>query len=213
MAAVPPVGGGPTYPPAQVPPAGPPSWQELFASADRMFVEPTVDYGTLSVALFASADAPEVLLGRVESLAQRSPVIVALISDEEPERITLLKNPRRFAGSLANPSPLDGVVYGFSGSDSRTLAAVLLPATAFETSAAYNVLDDPMALRAGLDTLPPDQMFHVYVNAGTPGMTYSNCRRALVLPMHWYPDLAAHPDGISLKAFYDQFLATVPAAE
>jgi hypothetical protein len=138
---------------------------------------------------------------------------VALISDEEPERITLLKNPRRFAGSLANPSPLDGLVYGFAGSDSRTLAAVHLPATAFETSATYNVLDVPVTLRAGLDTLPPDQTFHPYVNAGTPGMTNSSCRRALVLPMPWYVDLAAHPDGISLKDFYDQFLMTVPTAE
>jgi hypothetical protein len=125
-----------------------------------MFIEPAVDYGTLSVALFASADAPDILLSCVESLAQRSPVIVALISDEEPERIILLKNPRRFTGSLANPSPLDGLVYGFAGSDSRTLAAVYLPATAFETSTAYNVLDDPVALRAGLDALPPDQTLH-----------------------------------------------------
>jgi hypothetical protein len=118
----------------------------LFASADRVFDEPVVDYATLSAALFASADAPDVLLSRVEALARRSPVIVALIPDEEPERITLLKNPRRFTGSLTNPSPLDGLADGFSGSDSRTLAAVHLPATAFKTSAAYNVLDNAAAL-------------------------------------------------------------------
>ena len=141
-----------------------------------MFIKPIVNYGTLSAALFASADAPDVLLSRVEALAQRSPVIVALVSDEEPERITLLKNPRRFTGSLANPSPLDGLVYGFAGPDSRTLAAVHLPATAFETSAAYNMIDDPVALQAGLDALPPDQTFHPYVNAGTPDMTNSGCR-------------------------------------
>ena len=178
-----------------------------------MFIEPAVDYATLSAALFASADAPDILLSRVESLAQRSPVIVALVTDEEPERITLLKNPRHFTGSLANPSPLDGLVYGFAGPESRTLAAVHLPIAAFETSAAYNVLDDPAAVRAGLDALPPDQTFHAYVNAGMPDMTNSGSRRALVLPMPWYADLAAHPDGISLKVFYDQFLATVPAAE
>jgi hypothetical protein len=178
-----------------------------------MFSEPVVDYGTLSAALFASADAPDILLGRVEALAQRSPVIIALVSDEEPERITLLKNPHRFSGSLANPSPLDGLVYGFTGSDSRNLAAVHLPVTAFEISAAYNVLDDPASLRAGLDALPPDQTFHPYVNAGTPDMTNIGCRRALVLPMNWYADLASHPNGISLKRFYDSFLATVPAAE
>jgi hypothetical protein len=141
-----------------------------------MFSEPVVNYGTLSAALFASADAPDILLGRVEALAQRSPVIIALVSDEEPERMTLLKNPRRFSGSLANPSPLDGLIYGFAGSDSRTLAAVHLPVTAFEISAAYNVLDDPVTLRAGLDALPPDQTFHPYVNAGTPDMTNTGCR-------------------------------------
>ena len=214
MAAVPPIApGGPVLPPALVPPAGPPSWRELFTSANRMFSEPVVDYGTISASLFASADASDILLGRVEALAQRSPVIVALVSDEEPERITLLKNPRRFSGSLTNPSPLDGLVYGFAGSDSRTLAAVHIPANAFEISAAYNVLDDAAVVRAGLDTLPPDQTFHPYVNAGTPDMTNTGSRRALVLPMTWYADLAAHPGGIDLKVFYDSFLATVPAAE
>jgi hypothetical protein len=178
-----------------------------------MFTEPTVDYGTLSAALVSSADAPDILLGRVETLALRSPVIVALVSNEEPERVTLLKNPRRFTGSLANPSPLDGLIYGFTGSDSRTLAAVHLPATAFEISAAYNVLDDAATLRTGLGVLPPDQTFHPYVNAGTPDMTNSGCRRALVLPMAWYADLAGHPDGIGLQPFYDLFLATVPAAD
>jgi hypothetical protein len=178
-----------------------------------MFSEPVVDYGTISASLFASADPSDILLGRVEALAQRSPVIVALVSDEEPERITLLKNPRRFSGSLANPSPLDSLIYGFAGSDSRTLAAVHIPANAFEISAAYNVLDDATLVRAGLDLLPPDQTFHPYVNAGTPDMTNAGCRRALVLPMIWYEDLASHPEGIDLKLFYDSFLATVPAAE
>lgn len=212
MAAIP-LPGGLAIPPAPVLPAGLPSWHELFTSTERMFLEPTIDYGMLSVAFLASANAPDLLLSRVESLAQRSPVIIVLITDEEPERITLLKNPRCFTGSLANPTPLDGLVYGFAGSDSRTLAAVHLPAVAFETSSAYNMLDDPATLRAGLDTLPPDQTFHAYVNAATLGMMNSGCRRALVLLMPWYADLAAHPDGISLKAFYDQFLVTVPAAE
>jgi len=71
---------------------------------------------------------------------------------------------------------LDGLAYGFSGSDSRTLAAVHLPAIAFETSASYNVLDNAAALRAGLDALPLDQTFHPYVNAGMSGMTNSGCR-------------------------------------
>lgn len=162
MAAIPPIApGGPASPQAlPALPTGPPSWRELFASADRMFIEPTVDYTTLSITLFTSADAPDILLSHVESLAQRSPVITSLIMDEEPKRVTLLKNPRCLAGSLANPSPLDGLLYGFSGSNSMTLAAVHLPVTAFETSAPFNVLDDPAAIWMGLDALPPNQMFH-----------------------------------------------------
>jgi hypothetical protein len=63
MAAVPPLAPvGPDVPPAPVLPVGPPSWRELFTSADRMFIEPVVDYATLSAALFASADAPNILL-------------------------------------------------------------------------------------------------------------------------------------------------------
>lgn len=105
----------------------------------------------------------------------RSPVIITLITDEEPKWITLLKNPHHFTGSLTIPSPLDGLVYGFAGSDSRTLAAVHLPAMAFETSTAYNMMGDPVALWATLDALPPDQTFHPYVNMGTPDMMNSGC--------------------------------------
>lgn len=109
MAAAPPAVGLP----AAVPPAAPtglPTWRELFAAADRVFAEPVVPYGVLSAAFFASADPPEALLNKLERLAQASPVMVALSSEEDPDRISLLKNPRRFVGSLLNPSGLDGLL-------------------------------------------------------------------------------------------------------
>ena len=56
--------------------------------------------------------------------------------------------------------------------------------------------------------------FHPYVNVGTPNMSNSSCRCAILLPVKWHARLARdHPFGISLKAFYDSFLAPLSPAE
>ena len=73
--------------------AASPTWAELFASPEQIFPDPRVDYTILSVSINAATEGPDTLLTRVEALACRSPVILALISDEEPSQITLLKNP------------------------------------------------------------------------------------------------------------------------
>ena len=133
--------------------------------------------------------------------------MVALVSDEDPDWVTLLKSPRRFVGSLVHPTPLDGHIYGFSGPDTCTLAAIHIPTSAFEISAAYNVLDDAAAIRLGLEGLPDDQVCHPYVNVGTPNMTNSACQCTVLLPTQWHAQLAKdHLHGITLKAFYDTFL-------
>jgi hypothetical protein len=181
---------------------------------ERVFSAPAVPYAVISAALFASADPPDVLLTKLERTALESPVVLALVSDEDPSLVTLLKNPRRFVGSLIRPTPLDGLVFGFSGPDARRLAAVHVPASAFETSAAYNVLDDAGAVRAGLEALPADHAFHPYVNVGTAGMTNSACKRAVLLPTDWHSRLAREfPFGVGLKELYDLFLAPLSAAE
>ena len=212
MAAAPPAAAGP---PPVIPPLGqlgPPTWEELFATPGRAFTSPDVPYGLLAAALFNSMDPPEVLLNKLERTALESPVMVALVLDEDPDWITLLKNPRRFVGSLVHPTPLDGLIYGFSGPDARTLAAVHIPAMAFEVSAAYNVLDDAAAIRLGLEGLPADQAYHPYVNVGTPNMTNSACRCSVLLPLEWHAQLSKdHPYGISLKTLYDTFLLPLHA--
>ena len=130
-----------------VPPTGAlailPTWAELFALLQQVFPDPRVNFTILSASLFTSTDGPESLLLKVEALAHCSPVILALILDEEPNQITLLKNPCQYASSLANPSPVDNLMYGFTGTDTCNLAVVHLPLSAFDTSAQYNVLDDP----------------------------------------------------------------------
>ena len=49
-------------------------------------------------------------------------------------------------GSLLNPSGLDGLLYGFTGANAPSLAAVHIPASAFEIGPPFNVLDDPAAV-------------------------------------------------------------------
>ena len=77
-----------------VPPMGAlailPTWAELFASLQQVFTNLTVNFAILLALLFTSTDGPESLLMRVEALVCHSPVILAL---EEPNGITLLKNP------------------------------------------------------------------------------------------------------------------------
>ena len=91
MADMPPAAGPPAG--APVPPPGPPSWRELYESADRVFPAPVVPYAVLSAAIFNSGDPPDTLLTRLERTSMESPVMVALISDEAPDWISLLKNP------------------------------------------------------------------------------------------------------------------------
>ena len=211
MAAAPPAVGPPAL---AVAPPGPPSWRELYDSADRAFPAPIVPYALLLAAFFRSMDPPDTLLTKLERTSLESPVMLSLVPDEAPDSISLIKSPRRYVGSLLNPLVLDGLVYGFTGPDARNLAAVHVPASAFETSAAYNVLDDPATVRAGLEALPVDQTFHPYVNVGMPNMSNSSCWQGILLPVEWHARLARdHPFGIGLKAFYDSFLAPLSPAE
>ena len=209
-----------TAPPAVGPPAlvvvplGPPSWRELYDGTDCVFTAPIVPYALLLAAFFRSVDPPETLLMKLERTSLESPVMVALVSDEALDSILLVKNPCWYVSSLLNPLVLDGLVYSFTGPDAQNLVAVHVPASAFKTTAAYNVLDDPVTVRAGLEALPVDQTFHPYVNMGTPNMSNSSCRRAILLPVEWHTRLAQnHPFSISLKAFYDLFLAPLSPAE
>ena len=189
-------------------PAGPPSWLELFEAADCSFMALEVPYAVLSMALFNSADAPEVLLNCLKCMSLESLVILALVSNEAPNWISFLKNPCRFIGSLLHPSLMDGLLFGFSGLDGQNLAAVHIPPAAFESPAAFNVLDDPGVIRAGLETLPVDHTFHPYVNIRTAQMTNSTCKRSIVLPGEWYARIARdHAFGMLVKSFYDTFLA------
>ena len=151
---------------------------------------------------------------KLERTSLESPMMMALVLDEVPDTISLLKNPCRYVGSLLHPLVLDGMMYGFMGPDSQNLTAVNIPATAFEMAAAYNVLDDPVMVQAGLEALPADQTYHPYVNVGTPNMSNSSCRWGILLPVEWHARLAwDHPFGISLKTLYNMFLAPLAPAK
>ena len=189
------------------------TWSELFANAEHLSTKPMVEFGVLTASLFTSTDSPDPLLAKVEALAHLSPMVIAMISDEEPDQITLLKNPHCFARSILTPCPIDGLLYGFAGSDACNLATVYIPPAAFKSSGLYNVLNDAATIHASLEALPQDQLYHSYV-LGTPDMTTSTCKHSIILPTHWYVELCKHfPDGISIKTFYDRFLANVTTAD
>ena len=139
MAAIPPAAAGPLAAAPQVALPGPPTWEELFATADWVFTSPAVPFTMLSAAIFNSADPPETLLNKLEQTALESLVMVTLVSDEDPNWITLLKNPRCLAGSLLHPTALDSLMYGFSRPDTQKLATVHIPASAFKITATFNV--------------------------------------------------------------------------
>ena len=207
MAAIPPAATGPLAAAPQVALPGPLAWEEHFATVDQAFTSPAVPFSVLSATIFNSADPLEMLLSKLEQTALESPIVVALVSDENPDWITLLKNPRCLVGSLLHPTALDGLMYSFLGPDTQRLAAVHIPTSAFEISAAFNVLDDAVMICLGLENLPVDQVFHPYVKVGTSNMTNLACRCALLLPADWHAQLAREfPYGIPLKAFHNIFL-------
>ena len=113
------------------------------------------------------------------------------------------------------PNAIDRLIYGFAGSDSCNFTAVHVPPAAFKSSGPYNILDNEVTIWARLDMLPQDQLYHSHVIAGTPGMTPSTCKHALVLPTQcWYGELLeGFPDGIDIKTFYNRFLAPVTVAD
>ena len=157
MAAAPPATSGPPAITPPIVPPGPPTWEELFTTPDWAFALPAVPYGMFLAAIFNSVDPPETLLNKLEQTALESPVVVALVLDEDPNWSTLLQNPWHFVGSLMHPTPLNSLIYGFSGLDTQRLAAVHILATAFEISTAFNILDDAAVVCLGLDSLPADQ--------------------------------------------------------
>ena len=128
-------------PPALIPaaPPGPPSWHKLYDSADHIFPALIMLYALLSATFYHSVDPPDTLLTKLERTLLESPMMIALVSDEAPDSISLVKNPHRFVSSLLNPSVLDGMVYRFTGPDARSLAAAHIPVSAFEMTAAYSL--------------------------------------------------------------------------
>ena len=160
-------------------------------------------------------DPPNTLLTKLERTSPESPVMLALVLDEAPNWISLVKNPHWFIGSLLNPLLLYGsMVYGFSGPDTQNLAAVHVPVSAFETTTAYNMLDEPVTVQAGLKALLADQAFHPYVNIGIPHMLSLACKCAILLLVKWHMSLACnYPFSVSMKAFYDMFLAPLGLAK
>ena len=100
------------------------------------------------------------------------------------------------------PCPINGLIYGFAGSDTHNLTTVHIPSAAFESSGPYNILNDATTISASLETLPQDQLYHCYIVAGTLDMTTSTCKHTIILPTHWYAELCEHfLDRIKIKTF------------
>ena len=114
MATVPPaVVGPPALIPVVLP--GPPLWRKLYNSTNHIFPAPIIPYTLLLATFFHSVDPTKTLLTKLERTLLESPVMIALVSDEAPDSISLVKNPRRYISSLLHPSVMDGMVYGFTG--------------------------------------------------------------------------------------------------
>ena len=68
--------------------AGVLTWNQLFVHAKQIFAKPMVEFGVLVASLFMSAEAPKALLAKLEVLAWLSPIMIAMVSNEEPDQIT-----------------------------------------------------------------------------------------------------------------------------
>ena len=195
-ALIPPTTGGlPAIPTIPAVPAGPPSWHEVYMSANRLYNEPDEDFGVLFAALFATTNAPDFILSKVkaQTCLAHSPII-SLISNEDPPARAEDHAPQESTPCHWKPcesKSLDGLVYGFTGAGAMNLVAFQIPAsTLFKTSMAYNdVLDDAMAIQVGLDTpyLPTKPSMPTSV------LEQLTCKcMTIILSISWYMDLAGY---------------------
>ena len=73
--------------------AGALTWSQLFAHAEQIFAKPWWSSECLLPPCSPPQKPPKALLVKLEALAQLSPIMIAMVSDKEPDCITLLKNP------------------------------------------------------------------------------------------------------------------------
>ena len=168
------------------------------------------DYGTLLNTLGSgNAAGPEVRAGILATTA-RSPVVLAIMMDNEPDTIYVVHSPTLYPRNLAAAFPMDDHVVVLAGNDANRLVPIVLPADAFARTANVRCLQvDGIRGPAGHGANPP------VVRTGPHAATVADTdafqvRRAMLLPGEDAGRaLNTVPSGqYTHSAFYTTFLET-----
>ena len=147
------------------------------------------------------ATAQDLCLARLSTAAVRTPIVLAVLTQDDADNITIVHAPHVYPASLAGPTPMDGHTYAIHGNQDTVLAAVGLAGNSCGRPTPL-VLDDHTVIRAALTAINP---FVALPLAGA-GVTAVRVRRVMVLPVEW-ARRAISVGSFSPAAFYDEFLA------
>ena len=183
------------------------TYATLFGHAD-LLEDPALDHDTMWNALGTAnggADTRYAIL----SLSQRSPTVIAYVSDHTPSTISLCHTPRLYYPSPgAGACDLDNQIIALQGNTPGLITPVLLPPNVFNLGTESNVYNDFAAHSTALQTAIAADGTHVEVlPAGTRGTAAREKIRCMVLPCSMASRAVALPQShLSITEFYDLFV-------
>ena len=186
--------------------AAAPTFSTLF-STPAAYEHPNVDYAALTTAFgHAVPTAAQDIRHTCVHASVRTPIALAVISQDDPQAITIVHSVQVFPPALgAAAHPADGMAIGFHGNHLDTLIPIFLPTNAFgRPNAATRTLspEDTVALLVG------GAVFAPIVAAANAAGVDTRVRRVLVLPTEWGPRAIAH-GSFSPAEFHAEFLAPI----
>jgi hypothetical protein len=184
------------------------SLADLYEDATA-FPSLNVAYNAIDEAFGSSANnlptPAEDLLRLAASTATNTPIVLALLSSQNPGCISFVSSPALYAPTLGDPSPLDGEVFALFGSQVSGVIPLHIPATAMGAGV-VRVLNDPAAVLASIRHAT-HRLFAAPVEAAEPNNSVVlDMRRALVMPTDM-ARLAVSKGSVTPEEFYAEFLA------
>jgi hypothetical protein len=190
--------------------AAPPStFSSLYGDAPR-WANPTPDYATLAASFGTSLGAGASTLTVCCALSQAStlsPLLVAFVSDGEPDTINVAHSLSVIPGDVTSPTALDGHVLGLVGDEPAAVFPVVFPHAGFTVIGTVRA-EYCSALVGHHGAAPP--VFRTGPHAmGTPNASNIRARPIMVLPAE-VSSLALHSTNrqgsYTLLGFFDTFI-------
>ena len=183
----------------------PKTFDRLFDSPDLFdHAPPTYDLIVARATPANTGQSGDELLLTIASNAIQ-PLVLAYVDAFDPGHISFIHSAKTYPGSLAAPTPHDGIVIATAGRDLE--GAVPVPLSPEQTerigpNRAYSTIG---ATHAALAARTPGQHHLAVIGDTVPGSTESRVRRTVIMPCEWAGE-AIRLGRVSLLEFYDAFI-------